>query len=355
MKQIGFPFLLEGLRGGMIIHIFAFANRPMAERIAVGRLSSFICQKYALPTGLLLFGRAQQTSLVRFLRCGCIRPMSRKIKCICEIMNLQYMKRFYLSLMFAVVCVLGLEAQTQAELRTQFAQTIQTYLKDLPKEYRDVTITRAEVTDGEFVIFLDMSDDQVGDFEEFKKLISLYKGNFVKTLYEEKDAKVALFAKTGLNLKLNIRVMPSKKEIVLTMTAAEFAKLAKVLPVGADRLPSIVEEMRKTLPQEWEDGLSLTDLYLEKDNLVYKIKTDESDLTMDLLHMLEGKEGADIIKGAVLKEIIVTDDEELSTFVNSLVEAHLGLKLVFWSEQSVKRVTFAITPEEIERQVNATR
>ena len=355
MKQIGFPFLLEGLRGGMIIHIFAFANRPMAERIAVGRLSSFICQKYALPTGLLLFGRAQQTSLVRFLRCGCIRPMSRKIKCICEIMNLQYMKRFYLSLMFAVVCVLGLEAQTQAELRTQFAQTIQTYLKDLPKEYRDVTITRAEVTDGEFVIFLDMSDDQVGDFEEFKKLISLYKGNFVKTLYEEKDAKVALFAKTGLNLKLNIRVMPSKKETVLTMTAAEFAKLAKVLPVGADRLPSIVEEMRKTLPQEWEDGLSLTDLYLEKDNLVYKIKTDESDLTMDLLHMLEGKEGADIIKGAVLKEIIVTDDEELSTFVNSLVEAHLGLKLVFWSEQSVKRVTFAITPEEIERQVNATR
>ena len=76
---------------------------------------------------------------------------------------------------------------------------------------------------------------------------------------------------------------------------------------------------------------------------------------MDILHMLEGKEGADIIKGAVLKTIIVKDDEELSTFVNSLVEANLGLKLVFWSEQSVKRVTFAITPEEIERQVNATR
>lgn len=265
------------------------------------------------------------------------------------------MKRFYLSLMFAVICVCGLRAQTQAELRTQFAQAIQTYLKDLPKEYRGVTITRAEVTDDEFVISLDMSDDQAGDFEEFKTLLSLYKGNFVKTLYEAKDAEVALFAKTGLNLKVNIRVMPSKKETVLTMTAAEFAKLAKVLPVGADRLPSIVEEMRKTLPQEWEDGLSLTDLYLEKDNLVYKIKTDESDLTMDLLHMLEGQEGADIIKGAVLKEIIVTDDEELSTFVNSLVEAHLGLKLVFWSEQSVKRVTFAITPEEIERQVNATR
>ena len=139
------------------------------------------------------------------------------------------------------------------------------------------------------------------------------------------------------------------------MTSAELAELNKGLFVNVDLLHSIVEEMRKTLPQDWANGLSLTDLYLEKDNLVYKIKTDESDLTMDDLHMLEGKEGADIIKGAVLQTIIVKDDEELSTFVNSLVEAHLGLKLVFWSEQSVKRVTFAITPEEIERQVNATR
>lgn len=265
------------------------------------------------------------------------------------------MKRFYLSLVLAMVCVLGLEAQTPAELRAQFVQSIQTYQKKLPKKYDNgVKITQVEVTDSDFVMYIDVPDEQVGDFEQFKTMLSLYKGNFVKTLYEAKDAEVALFAKTGLNLKVNIRVMPSKKETVFAMTAAEL-ELAKGLSVNPDQLPSIVEEMRKTLPQEWEDGLSLTDLYLEKDNLVYKIKTDESDLTMDLLHMLEGQEGADIIKGAVLKEIIVTDDEELSTFVNSLVEAHLGLKLVFWSEQSVKRVTFAITPEEIERQVNATR
>jgi len=115
---------LEGLCRRIIIHIFAFANRPMAGRIAVGRLGRFIRKKCVLPTRLLLFGRAQQTPLVRFLRCGCIRPMSRKIKCICEIMNMQYMKKFYLSLVLAVVCVFGLEAQTSAELRTQFAQAI---------------------------------------------------------------------------------------------------------------------------------------------------------------------------------------------------------------------------------------
>ena len=271
-------------------------------------------------------------------------------------MNLQYMKKFYLSLVLAMVCVLGLEAQTPAELRAQFAQSIQTYQKKLPKKYDNgVKITQVEVTDNDFVMYIDVPDEQVGDFEQFKTMLSLYKGNFVKTLYEAKDAEVALFAKTGLNLKVNIRVMPSKKETVLTMTAAELAELHKGLFVNADLLPAIVEKMRKTLPQDWGGGLSLTDLYLERDNLVYKIKTDESDLTMDILHMLEGKEGADIIKGEVLKEIIVTDDEELSTFVNSLVEANLGLKLVFWSEQSVKRVTFAITPEEIERQVNATR
>ena len=265
------------------------------------------------------------------------------------------MKKFYLSLVLAMVCVLGLEAQTPAELRAQFAQSIQTYQKKLPKKYDNgVKITQVEVTDNDFVMYIDVPDEQVGDFEQFKTMLSLYKGNFVKMLYEAKDAEVALFAKTGLNLKVNIRAMPSKKETVFAMTAAEL-ELAKGLSVNPDQLPSIVEEMRKTLPQEWGDGLSLTDLYLEQDNLVYKIKTDESDLTMDILHMLEGKEGADIIKGAVLKAIIVMDDEELSTFVNSLVEANLGLKLVFWSEQSVKRVTFSITPEEIERQVNATR
>ena len=329
----------------------------MAGRIAVGQMSCFIHQKVCATYALTaVWAGAADAQLVRFLRCGCIRPMSRKIKCMCEIMNLQYMKKFYLSLMFAMVCALGLEAQTQTELRTQFAQAIQALQKNLPKEYGNgVKLTRVEVTDSDFVMYVDVPDELVGDFEQFKTMLSLYKGNFVKTLYDAKDAEVALFAKTGLNLKVNISVMPSKKETVLTMTSAELAELNKGLFVNVDLLHSIVEEMRKTLPQDWANGLSLTDLYLEKDNLVYKIKTDESDLTMDDLHMLEGKEGADIIKGAVLKAIIVKDDEELSTFVNSLVEAHLGLKLVFWSEQSVKRVTFAITPEEIERQVNATR
>ena len=39
------------------------------------------------------------------------------------------MKKFYLSLVLAMVCVLGLEAQTPAELRAQFVQSIQTYQK----------------------------------------------------------------------------------------------------------------------------------------------------------------------------------------------------------------------------------
>ena len=319
----------------------------MAGRIAVGKLSSFICQKNALPTRLPLFGRAQQTLLVRFLRCGCIRPMSRKIKCICEIMNLQYMKKFYLSLVLAMVCVLGLEAQTPAELRAQFAQSIQTYQKKLPKKYDNgVKITQVEVTDNDFVMYIDVPDEQVGDFEQFKTMLSLYKGNFVKTLYEAKDVEVALFAKTGLNLKVNIRAMPSKKETVFAMTAAEL-ELAKGLSVNPDQLPSIVEEMRKTLPQEWGDGLSLTDLYLEQDNLVYKIKTDESVLTINLLDKVDNEDGENTVKYVVLTEITALGDDNVKAFVNALIEVRLGIKIVFWSDQSAKQVTFFVSPEEV--------
>ena len=270
-------------------------------------------------------------------------------------MNLQYMKKFYLSLVLAMVCVLGLEAQTPAELRAQFAQSIQTYQKKLPKKYDNgVKITQVEVTDNDFVMYIDVPDEQVGDFEQFKTMLSLYKGNFVKMLYEAKDEEVALFAKTGLNLKVNIRAMPSKKETVFAMTAAEL-ELAKGLSVNPDQLPSIVEEMRKTLPQEWGDGLSLTDLYLEKDNLVYKIKTDESVLTINLLNMVDDKDGEDVIKTMVLNEITISEDDGVKAFANTLIRAHLGIKLVFWSDQSVKRVTFFISPEEIESQVNAMR
>ena len=140
------------------------------------------------------------------------------------------MKKFYLSLMFAMVCVLGLEAQTQTELRTQFAQAIQALQKNLPKEYGNgVKLTRVEVTDSDFVMYVDVPDELVGDFEQFKTMLSLYEGNFVKTLYDAKDAELALFAKTGLNLKVNISVMPSKKETVLTMTSAELAELNRVI------------------------------------------------------------------------------------------------------------------------------
>ena len=250
------------------------------------------------------------------------------------------MKKFYLSLVLAMVCVLGLEAQTQTELRTQFAQAIQALQKNLPKEYGNgVKLTRVEVTDSDFVMYIDVPDEQVGDFEQFKTMLSLYKGNFVKTLYEAKDAEVALFAKTGLNLKVNIRVMPSKKETVFAMTAAEL-ELAKGLSVNPDQLPSIVEEMRKTLPQEWGDGLSLTDLYLEKDNLVYKIKTDESVLTINLLNMVDDKDGEDVIKTMVLNEITALGDDNVKAFVNALIEVRLGIKIVFGSDQSAKRVTF---------------
>ena len=250
------------------------------------------------------------------------------------------MKKFYLSLVLAMVCVLGLEAQTQTELRTQFAQAIQALQKKLPKEYGNgVKLTQVEVTDSDFVMYIDVPDEQVGDFEQFKTMLSLYKGNFVKTLYEAKDAEVALFAKTGLNLKVNIRVMPSKKETVFAMTAAEL-ELAKGLSVNPDQLPSIVEEMRKTLPQEWGDGLSLTDLYLEKDNLVYKIKTDESVLTINLLNMVDDKDGEDVIKTMVLNEITALGDDNVKAFVNALIEVRLGIKIVFGSDQSAKRVTF---------------
>lgn len=148
--------------------------------------------------------------------------------------------------------------------------------------------------------------------------------------------------------------MPSKKETVFAMTAAEL-ELAKGLSVNPDQLPSVVEEMRKTLPQEWGDGLSLTDLYLEKDNLVYKIKTDESVLTINLLNMVDDKDGEDVIKTMVLNEITISGDDGVKAFANTLIRTHLGIKIVFWSDQSAKRVTFFISPEEIESQVNAMR
>ena len=257
------------------------------------------------------------------------------------------MKKFYLSLVLAMVCVLGLEAQTPAELRAQFAQSIQTYQKKLPKKYDNgVKITQVEVTDNDFGMYIDVPDEQVGDFEQFKTMLSLYKGNFVKTLYEAKDVEVALFAKTGLNLKVNIRAMPSKKETVFAMTAAEL-ELAKGLSVNPDQLPSIVEEMRKTLPQEWGDGLSLTDLYLEQDNLVYKIKTDESVLTINLLDKVDNEDGENTVKYVVLTEITALGDDNVKAFVNALIEVRLGIKIVFWSDQSAKQVTFFVSPEEV--------
>ena len=82
---------------------------------------------------------------------------------------MQYMKRFYLSLVLAMVCVLGLEAQTPAELRAQFAQAIQTYQKKLPKKYDNgVKITQVEVTDNDFVMYIDVPDEQVGDLSSLR-------------------------------------------------------------------------------------------------------------------------------------------------------------------------------------------
>ena len=43
---------MEGLCGRVILHIFAFANRSMAGRIAVGQMSCFIHQKVCATNAL---------------------------------------------------------------------------------------------------------------------------------------------------------------------------------------------------------------------------------------------------------------------------------------------------------------
>ena len=71
--------------------------------------------------------------------------------------------------------------------------------------------------------------------------------------------------------------------------------------------------------------------------------------------MVDDKDGEDVIKTMVLNEITISEDDGVKAFANTLIRAHLGIKLVFCSDQSVKRVTFFISPEEIESQVNAMR
>ena len=37
----------------------------------------------------------------------------------------------------------------------------------------------------------------------------------------------------------------------------------------------------------------------------------------------------------------------MKAFVNALIEVPLGIKIVFWSDQLAKQVTFFVSPEEV--------
>lgn len=111
-----------------------------------------------------------------------------------------------------------------------------------------------------------------------------------------------------------------------------------------DLLKETILDTRAQLPQDWGDGMILTEVHLEDNNFCYVVKVEE--LLLAFFKTIKQEEEEAMLNGMV-EGIFEEQDFAQKLFLECIVAAKVGIKYIMWSENSVERVTFTVPSDMI--------
>ncbi len=158
-----------------------------------------------------------------------------------------------------------------------------------------------------------------------------------------------MLVKSGVDLHFVITGKQSNRKKTIVLTAAEIKSSQNSDYNAREFLMEIVKDMNEDLPEDWGNGLYLTAAYVEGNYLCYKVRTNDTYLTIPLLKSLQDD-------GENLGEYFIEGYNELEDpleiqFVKYLKKSGLGMKFIFWSKNHTGSVTAIISPSEIKNKI----
>ena len=220
--------------------------------------------------------------------------------------------------------------------------------EQLPMKVSFFTMQKFEIHNNDYIVYMKIDENQQ-DLDKYVDNMNKSKSNMFSLVAGQRQEFAKVFIESGLNLKFTLIGNLSKRTKYIFLSSEEIKKSFGSKYSSKDYLKDLVAEMSKTTPEDWGDGLTFTGIKIEGDYVCYRIKTDETVLTIPLLKMAkaEGHEMEDNI----IEEFNSTNDAADLFFIKYLKQSNMGIKYTYWSEKTPESVVFVIYPYTIKTKV----
>lgn len=260
--------------------------------------------------------------------------------------------KLYVVFLFFTFINIGCLAQNQNQLRINIKQEVRALQKTMPQKQNGMTFRWVAVEGNNLVMYLNVDESILDyDFDAYKKNMLENKYKFFSLVYGKNRKDVNAIVKAGMNFKMVVTGKPSNKQCTIILTPKEMRQALNIDYSAKDYLDQAILDIRKTLPLPWDNGLTLTDVYIDNNYFTYKVKTDGTVLPIRLLELSKKEnDGKDMIDGFI-EGFNTPEDVVTKLFVKYIKQSGMGIQYVFWSGDNSETVSFKITPYDIKSKV----
>ncbi len=257
------------------------------------------------------------------------------------------MKRIYIISILLCLSII-ITAQTKQEALSAIKESVALTNKQLPIKASFFTMQKIEIINNDYIVYMKIDENQQ-DLDKYVDNMNRSKSNMFSLVAGQRQEFAKVFIASGLNLKFNVTGNLSKRTKYIFLSSADIKNSFGKKYSSKDYLKDLVDEMSKTIPEDWGDGLTCTGIRIEGEYVCYRIKTDETVLTIPLLKMAKA-EGHEI-ENSVIEEFNNTNDAADLFFIKYLKQSNMGIKYTYWSEKTPGSVVFVISPYTIKTKV----
>lgn len=251
------------------------------------------------------------------------------------------MKRLIILLALSLFC-LSSNAQTKEEAKEQIKIAIQFTQSYLPQSLGVFSLDRMTVQDNDLITYITLDENQIS-LDAYLLNMEASKSSVTAMVVGENEELGKLLKLSGLNVVYVVKGKYSGREERIFISSDELLNASDKETGLNEMLVQMVFQTRQELPQDWGDGMTLTNVYLEDGYFCYEVMTDESVTSIEALKAAKSM-------GTVMEEGMLEGFASASTpvekiFLKYIHNSKAGIRYVFWSNDSAERVSFSLTPE----------
>jgi hypothetical protein len=251
------------------------------------------------------------------------------------------MKRLIILLVLSVCCLTSY-GQTKEEAKAQMKIAIQMADGYLPQSLGVMTLDKMSVQGNDLLTYITIDENQMS-LDAYVSNLQASKSSVTALVVGENEELGKLLKLSGLNVVYVIRGKYSGREERLFISSYDLVNASDKETGLNDMLVQMVFQTREELPQDWGDGLTLTNVYLEDGYFCYEVLTDESVSSIQALK--EIKSAGTAMEEGMLQGFASASTPMEKIFLKYIHNSKAGIRYVFWSYDSAERVSFSLTPE----------